>query len=94
MKYPLAFAVLSLTLSAGAAQAQHAQPYSGMQARAVKALSDEQIADLKTGRGMGLALAAELNGYPGPRHMLELQKELTLSETQRARGKIIRRHEG
>ena len=50
----------------------HAQtPYTGMQARSIKALSDQQIADLGAGRGMGLALAAELNGYPGPSHVLE-----------------------
>jgi len=29
----------------------------------IKTLSDRQIADLNAGRGMGLALAAELNGY-------------------------------
>jgi Spy/CpxP family protein refolding chaperone len=32
---------------------------------------------------MGLALAAELNGYPGPKHVLELSRELQLSESQR-----------
>jgi len=45
-------------------------PYAGMQMRSIKALSDQQIADLAAGRGMGLALAAELNGYPGPSHVL------------------------
>jgi hypothetical protein len=47
-------------------------PYSGMQSRSNKSLSDLQVADLQSGRGMGLALAAELNGYPGPSHVLEL----------------------
>src|SRR5262249_37673872 len=37
----------------------------------------------KSGRGMGLALAAELNGYPGPRHVLELADQLALSADQR-----------
>jgi hypothetical protein len=32
--------------------------------RSIKALSDQQVSDLRAGRGMGLALAAELNGYP------------------------------
>jgi Spy/CpxP family protein refolding chaperone len=64
------------------ALAQHA-PYAGMQTRSVKALSEQQLADLKAGRGMGLALAAELNGYPGPAHVLELSKELSLSVQQR-----------
>lgn len=63
----------------------HAQtPYGGMQARSIKALSDQQIADLGDGRGMGLALAAELNGYPGPSHVLELADTLDLSAEQRA----------
>ena len=63
----------------------HAQtPYAGMQARSIKALSDQQIADLGAGRGMGLALAAELNGYPGPSHVPELADKLDLSADQRA----------
>jgi hypothetical protein len=69
------------------AQAQHApaSPYSGWEHRAVKALSDQQIADLRAGRGMGLALSAELNGYPGPVHVLELGDQLRLTSEQRTR---------
>jgi hypothetical protein len=51
----------------------------------VKALSKEQIADLRAGRGMGLALPAELNGYPGPAHVLELGDQLRLTKEQRIR---------
>jgi Spy/CpxP family protein refolding chaperone len=65
-----------------AALAQSAQPYSGMQNRPIKALSDQQVADLKAGRGMGLALAAELNGYPGPSHLVELSDQLGLTAEQ------------
>jgi hypothetical protein len=64
-----------------------ASPYAGMEHRPVKAFSDQQIADLKAGRGMGLALPAELNGYPGPSHVLELADALQLSDEQRARTK-------
>ena len=64
--------------------AQTPQPYAGLQSRPIKSLSDEQIADLTAGRGMGLALTAELNGYPGPTHVLELAESLELSEAQRA----------
>jgi hypothetical protein len=77
---------LAAVFIAGAAAAQehhkHA-PYAGMQQRAVKALSDQQVMDLRHGRGMGLALAAELNGYPGPMHVLELADQLRLSDGQR-----------
>jgi hypothetical protein len=48
---------------------------------AFKALSAEQIADLKAGRGM-LALAAELNGCPGPRHVLEVADQLGVTDQQ------------
>jgi hypothetical protein len=85
-----AFAVL-LALLAGPAMAQQHQqhqhgqtPYAGLQQRAIKALSEGQIADLKTGRGMGLALAAELNGYPGPLHVIEHARELELDARQRS----------
>lgn len=54
-----------------------------MQSRAVKALSEQQIADLKAGRGMALALPAELNGYPGPSHTLELADALKLTPQQK-----------
>ena len=74
-------------IAAGAAQAQHApgSPYAGLETWTVKALSDQQIADLKAGRGMGFALPAELNGYPGPIHVLELADRLGLTGEQRAR---------
>jgi hypothetical protein len=62
MKSVMAAAII--TTLAGPVLAQHhhePSPYAGMQQRAVKALTDQQIADLKNGRGMGLALAGELN---------------------------------
>ncbi len=61
----------------------------GMERRAVKALSEQQIADLRTGKGMGLSLAAELNSYPGPIHVLELADALRLSDEQRAKAKAL-----
>jgi Spy/CpxP family protein refolding chaperone len=74
-----------LIASLALASSVHAQtPYAGMQSRPIKALSEQQVADLNAGRGMGLALAAELNGYPGPSHVLELADKLELSSDQRA----------
>jgi hypothetical protein len=57
-------------------------PYAGLQDRSIKALSAEHMADLRAGRGMGLALPAELNGYPGPLHVLELAGPLGLEPGQ------------
>ncbi|TJW27969.1 MAG: hypothetical protein E5X59_39440, partial [Mesorhizobium sp.] len=55
----------------------------------MKALSGEQMADLLAGRGMGLALAAELNSYPGPSHVLELWDALGLTDEQALRTKAL-----
>lgn len=46
-------------------------PYRDQQSTEVKGLSDAEVAELRDGKGMGLARAAELNGYPGPRHVLD-----------------------
>lgn len=73
-------ALIALLLSTASALAQ--TPYAGMETRAIKSLSEQQIADLSAGRGMGLALAAELNGYPGPMHAIELAERLRLSADQ------------
>ena len=72
--------VLALTLPAFADTA----PYAGQDARAIKALSPERIDGLRTGAGLGYAKAAELNGWPGPLHALELADILSLDADQRA----------
>src|SRR6267154_5854467 len=74
---------IAASLAVGPSPAQSQQPYAGLETRPIKALSEQQIADLRAGRGMGLALAAELNGYPGPSHLLELADKIDLSDTQR-----------
>lgn len=67
---------------------QHS-PYAGMQNRAIKALSEQQLADLRAGKGMSFALPAELNGYPGPSHVLELAEPLKLSVEQSSRTRAL-----
>ena len=62
-----------------------ASPYAGEQSRDIKALSTDDIAGLRAGKGMGYAKAAELNGFAGPAHVLELADALRLSADQRAR---------
>jgi len=61
---------------------QAAAPYAGMQSRPIKSLSDQDIGELKRGAGWGLALPAELNGMPGPAHLLELKDQIPLSAEQ------------
>ena len=95
MRYPLRPLVLVLVLaSAGPLPAQdhahdHASPYAGFMDREIKALSAEEIAGLLNGDGLGMALPAELNGYPGPRHVLELGAMLGLSSDQESRVQAI-----
>jgi hypothetical protein len=76
-----AIAVPVLTGLGGAAAA-HAGPPADS-AYDIKALTPQQIDDLLNGRGAGRARAAELNSYPGPMHVLELDAELRLTAEQR-----------
>src|SRR3954463_4420800 len=87
MKQFVTLSVAAMMLAFGSAVAQ--TPYAGMQTRSIKALSDQQVADLGAGRGMGLAMAAELNGYPGPSHVLELADKLELTPDQHRRIKAM-----
>lgn len=64
-----------------AGHAQHSA-YAGMQKRDIKALSEQQIDGLRGGKGMAMAMPAELNGYPGPLHVLELASKVGLSSEQ------------
>ena len=85
MKFTIA--TITICLLTGSALSQ--QPYAGLQERSIKTLSEQQIADLNAGRGMGLALAAELNGYPGPIHAIELAAQLHLSPDQVSKLKAL-----
>ena len=56
--------------------------YVGAEKREIKSLSEADIEELKNGKGWGLAKAAELNGVPGPVHLLEMKNEIGLSAEQ------------
>lgn len=60
----------------------HHSQYAGQQSRAIKSLSADDVTALKAGAGWGLAKVAELNGVPGPRHLLEMKDEIDLSQAQ------------
>jgi Spy/CpxP family protein refolding chaperone len=62
-----------------------ASPYAGLETRTIKALSEQQIAELQSGRGMEFVLAAELKGHPGPLHVIELPEQIDLTPDQQAR---------
>ena len=63
--------------------ASAASPYVGRTALPVKALTPETIAAYQNGTGNGMALPAEMNGYPGPRHVLDLGDKLQLTGAQK-----------
>lgn len=50
--------------------------------RAAQACATEFEQVVGTGRGFGMAFAADQNGYPGPMHVLELKDRLKLSAEQ------------
>ncbi len=82
MRHILIAAVLLAAPAVGQDHAHSAQPYAGFEAREIKGLSAEDIAELEAGSGWGLALPAELNGRPGPAHLLELKDALGLNPAQ------------
>lgn len=73
----------------GAVAAGTQQPYAGQDQREIASLSQTDIQALLAGQGWGLAKPAELNGYPGPAHVLELAEELSLTAEQSGAIKAI-----
>ncbi len=78
--FPDALALVFLLVCGSLALAQ--SPYAGEEQRPIKSMSPERIEGLEAGRGLGYARAAELNGYPGPMHVLELAEDLDLDTDQ------------
>jgi hypothetical protein len=67
-------------------------PYAGQHRRAIKSLSRADLRDLEAGRGWGFAKPAEMNGYPGPVHLLELKDQLGLDGAQVSQIQAIFEH--
>jgi Spy/CpxP family protein refolding chaperone len=88
MRLPITPAVLFVFLALPL-HSQETRPYAGEDRRDIKALSPGEIESYRTGAGMGFAKAAELNHYPGPRHVLDLAKEIGLSASQRKEAQRI-----
>jgi len=86
MKYLISIALLMASPAFGHAADS---AYAGQEHRAIKALSEQEIADYRHGRGMGTSKAAELNRYPGPRHVLDHAQQLGLTREQLGKAREI-----
>ncbi len=64
--------------------------YAGEETRLIKSLSEQDLEEIARGGGWGLARPAELNGVPGPTHLLELADEIALTGEQREDIEAIR----
>ena len=72
-------------IASASALAQHTHktsPYAHARSAEVSSLTPDEVRELQNGEGMGLARAAELNRFPGPRHLLDLRLELDLDHAQ------------
>ena len=84
--------LLGLVFLASISLAADKSPYAGEELRSIKSLSPQEVESLRSGHGMGFAKLAELNHYPGPKHVLELASDLELTPTQLAQtDEIFRR---
>jgi hypothetical protein len=78
--------------SSSPTNSSQSSPYTGQEARDIKSLSDNDVQSLQNGTGEafgGMAKLAELNGYPGPRHVLDMASELQLTDRQRIEIEMI-----
>lgn len=78
------FALVGLAMMSPARAQDHSghSEHVGKESREIKSLSGERVEQLLAGAGAGYALPAELNQYPGPRHVIDHASELNLSDEQ------------
>jgi Spy/CpxP family protein refolding chaperone len=87
----LALVITAVGLGGAVAQQHDAQqhaghsPYADQEMSEVPSLTQTQLEQLRNGDGMGLALPAELNHFPGPKHVLEFADDLELTTEQTTR---------
>jgi hypothetical protein len=73
---------LALLLTVATISAAADRPVLPPTSQGINALSQEEIAALERGHGLGQGRAAELNHYPGPSNVLNLADELGLEPEQ------------
>lgn len=79
-------------VSSSVASSSQISSYSRQEISDIKSLSDNDVQSLQNGTGEafgGIAKLAELNGYPGPRHVLDIAQELQLTDRQRMEIELI-----
>ena len=82
MTFTIVAIAFNKTSTIAASEHEYKSKYIGQERREIKSLSNDDIQELKAGAGWGLAKAAELNGLPGPKHILEMKKEIELTAEQ------------
>lgn len=88
--YMLLISIISVLYANVAFSSQpHDSKYSGQESRLIKSLSSDDIKQLEQGKGWGLAKAAELNGVPGPLHLLQMKEQISLSKEQETKIKNL-----
>jgi Spy/CpxP family protein refolding chaperone len=70
--------------------AEEASSHGGQATHEIKSLSPAEIQGYLEGQEMGFAKSAELNGYPGPNHVLELATQLQLTPQQRSKAEHLK----
>jgi len=85
----LLLSLVFLSIFSVVAMASTGSTYSGQEKREIKSLSKNEISGYLNGKGMGFSKVAELNHFPGPRHVLDLAIELQLSKQQIEKTNIL-----
>jgi len=72
-------------MSKGRMHQMHGQAEGGMQGMGgmLSGVSEQEKEALLKGGGLGAGMIAMMNGYPGPKHVLEMGDELELTDAQR-----------
>lgn len=88
----IAFAALLLGLGTAAVAQQHGHESSAQATH--HACLDQERQAIERGEGFGMALPADRNGFPGPKHILELREplELTTAQEEQVRRLFDRMH--
>lgn len=74
--------IMLIGINVSVAKETHHSKYVGQEKRLIKSLSADDIYQLNNGKGWGLAKVAELNGMPGPLHLLQMKDKISLSDDQ------------